>query len=295
MEIRLERILCPLDFSEFSARAFDYAQSLARHYQGSLLIEHVVQPVLSAYPAYVNPEMVEKVAQGLRDYAEDELREFIKRHSHNGMKVESLLREGEVTDTILATAEARAIDLIVMGTHGRHGLDRWLLGSVTEKVLRKARCPVLAVRKPVHGFVSPEDRPDPVHLCRLVVGVDFSACSERAVRYAVSLAGEYDAELTLLHILEDFPPSKDLPTVTAEAVHQLEGLLPQAERTACAVKTRLRVGKPYEEIVRCARELDADLIVTGVRGRNALDLALFGSTTHRVIEQGPCPVLAVHL
>lgn len=295
MEIRLERILCPLDFSEFSARAFDYAQSLARHYQCSLLIEHVVQPVLSAYPAYIDPGVVEKVSQGLRQYAEDELRAFLKSHSRNGVQVESLLREGEVTDTILATAEARAIDLIVMGTHGRHGLDRWLVGSVTEKVLRKARCPVLAVPKPVHDFASPEEGPEPVHLSKLVVAVDFSACSERAVRYAVSLAGAYEAELSLLHVLEDFPPSQDLPAVTAEAVHRLEGLVPQAERTACAVKTRLRVGKPYEEIVRYARELEADLIVTGVRGRNALDLALFGSTTQRVIEQGPCPVLAVHL
>jgi nucleotide-binding universal stress UspA family protein len=289
--MKLQQILCPLDFSEFSATAFDYAQSLARHYHCGLLVEHVVGPWGSAYPGYVNLELVAEASESLRRCAQEELREFLASHVHNGIKIEGLLREGEVTDTILATAEARATDLIVMGTHGRHGLDRWLVGSVTEKVLRKARCPVLAVRKPVHDFVSPEDARDPVHLRRVLLGVDFSACSQRAARYALSLAQEYGAGLTLLHVLEDFPYSVDLPTATAEVVQHLEGFLPQGDRAA--LKTRMRVGEPYEEIVRYARELDADLIILGVRGRNALDLALFGSTTHRVIEQGPCPVLAV--
>jgi nucleotide-binding universal stress UspA family protein len=130
--MKLEQILCPLDFSEFSAKAFNYAQSLARHYHCALLVEHVVRPWVSAYPGYVNPELVEEASESLRRYAKDELREFLASHFHNGIKIEGLLREGEVTDTILATAEARAIDLIVMGTHGRHGLDRWLVGSVTD-------------------------------------------------------------------------------------------------------------------------------------------------------------------
>ena len=204
------------------------------------------------------------------------------------------MHEGDVTDTVLGFAAAQQVDLIVMGTHGRHGLDRLLLGSVTEKVLRKARCPVLAVRQPTHEFVTPEDRVEPVHLRKILFCVDFSTYAESALRYALSLAQEYKAELTLLHVLEDFPLSKDLPTATAEVVAKLEGLLPPAARTGCDVKTRLRVGKPYEEIVRAAVEAGADLVILGVRGRNALDLALFGSTTQRVIQQGPCPVLAVH-
>ncbi|MBI1982847.1 MAG: universal stress protein, partial [Acidobacteria bacterium] len=126
-------------------------------------------------------------------------------------------------------------------------------------------------------------------------GTDFSAHSERALEYALSLAAEYSAELTLLNVLEEIPPSSDLSTVTAEVVRQLEAPIPAEVRNGCTIKPRLRVGRPYQEIMRYARETRTDLVILGVRGRNALDLALFGSTTYRVIQTGPCPVLAVHI
>jgi nucleotide-binding universal stress UspA family protein len=293
--LKLERILCPLDFSEFSTRAFEYAQSLARRYKSKLLLEHVLHLAFSAYPSYTNPEAIDNVSRGLSAFAREQLRDFVRKHSREGIEIESFVDEGDVTDTILAFAQTRAVDLIVMGTHGRHGLDHILLGSVTEKVLRKARCPVLAVRKPAHEFVAPGDSVEPVHLGKILFGVDFSTYSERALLYALSLAEEYKAELTLLHVMEDFPLHKDLTAVTSEVVQQLEGLLPPSARNSNLLKPRLRVGKPYEEIIRSAREADTDLIILGVRGRNALDLAIFGSTTHRVIQKGPCPVLTVPL
>jgi nucleotide-binding universal stress UspA family protein len=293
--VKLERILCPLDFSEFSARAFDYAQSLARRYHAKLYLEHVVESVFSAYPAYINPEVTEQVVLGLRSHAEEQLREFLNAQKPAEVQIESGVHEGQITDVILRLASERAVDLIVMGTHGRHGLDRWLLGSVTEKVLRKARCPVLAVRRPSHAFVSPRDPVEAVRLHRILFAADFSTYCEPALRYALSLAQEYKAELTLLHVLEEIPLEKDLATVTAEVINQFDSLLPASQRNGCAVKTRVRVGKPYEEIIRTAEEASMDLVILGVRGRNALDLALFGSTTHRVIQQGPCPVLAVHI
>jgi len=292
--LKLERILCPLDFSEFSARAFEYAQSLATRYKSKLLIEHVLHLAFSAYPSYVNAEAIDKVSQGLWAFAREQLGDFVRKHSREGIEIESFVDEGDVTDTILAFAQTRAVDLIVMGTHGRHGLDHILLGSVTEKVLRKARCPVLAVRKPAHEFVAPGDS-EPVHLRKILFGVDFSTYSERALLYALSLAEEYKAELTLLHVMEDFPLHKELTAVTSEVVQQLEGLLPPSARKSNLLKPRLRVGKPYEEIIRSAREADADLIILGVRGRNALDLAIFGSTTYRVIQKGSCPILTVPL
>jgi nucleotide-binding universal stress UspA family protein len=293
--LKLERILCPLDFSEFSTRAFEYAQSLARRYKSKLLIEHVLHLTFSAYPSYVNAEAIDKVSQGLSAFAREQLKDFVRKHRGEGIEIESFVDEGDVMDTILAFAQTRGVDLIVMGTHGRHGLDHILLGSVTEKVLRKARCPVLAVRKPAHEFVAQGDSVEPVHLRKILFGVDFSTYSERALLYALSLAEEYKAELTLLHVMEDFPLQKDLTTVTSEVVQQLVGLLPPSARNSNLLKPRLRVGKPYEEIIRSALEADTDLIILGVRGRNALDLAIFGSTTYRVIQKGPCPVLTVPL
>jgi nucleotide-binding universal stress UspA family protein len=293
--LKLERILCPLDFSEFSTRAFDYAASLARRYKSKLLLEHVVYLAFPADPSYINEEALDTVSRGLSDFARKQLEDFVRKHSSQGIEMESFVEEGDVTDSILALAQEQAVDLIVMGTHGRHGLDHLLLGSVTEKVLRKARCPVLTVRKPAHEFVAPADSLEPVHLRKILFGVDFSTYSERALLYALSLAEEYKAELTLLHVMEDFPLHKDLTTVTSEVVQELERLLPPSARGCGLLKPRLRVGKPYEEIIRSAREADTDLIILGVRGRNALDLVIFGSTTYRVIQQGPCPVLTVPL
>jgi nucleotide-binding universal stress UspA family protein len=209
--------------------------------------------------------------------------------------MEAAVCEGHVPDSILAFAVSHQIDLIVMGTHGRHGFDHLLLGSVTERVLRKARCPVLAVRRPARDFVAPSDAVEAVHLHKIVFATDFSEHADHALGYALSLAQEYEAELTLLHVLEDIPPSWDLSAVSADVVERLEKSIPQEARDWCRIKSRLRVGRSYQEIVRFALINGVDLVILGVRGRNALDLALFGSTTHRVIHQAPCPVLAIHI
>ncbi len=290
--MELRNILCPLDFSEFSAHAFAYAQSLARHYQSQLFAVHVIQSVFSAYPSYINPDVVDEVSRGLRSFAADEMRDFLENRAQPGVRMESHVQEGDITDTILALAQAREADLIVMGTHGRRGLDHWLLGSVTERVLRKARCPVLAVRSPLvpsGGPLGPE-----VQFCRILFCVDFSAHSQAGLAYALSLAQEYRADLTLLHVIEDSTGAKDMEKDGAEVADRLRGLIRSGGPLGAEVKTHLSVGKPYAEIVRYARDCAADLIILGVRGRNVLDLALFGSTTHRVIQQSPCPVLTVH-
>ena len=292
--LRIERILCPLDFSEFSEKACEYAQSLARHYEARLILVHVVPPVFAAYPSYVYPDMVNDIYQDLRLHAEEQLGLFASSHSREDVQVVNKVCEGAVTESILALATAENVDLIVMGTHGRHGFDHLLLGSVTEKVLRKARCPVLAVRAPAHDLGAVEGA-DPVPLRKILFGTDFSPHSERALEYALSLAEEYDAELTLLNVLEEIPPSTDLSAITADILRQLEAPIPAEVRDWCTIKPRLRVGRPYQEIIHYARETGTDLVVLGVRGRNALDLALFGSTTHRVLQSGPCPVLAVHI
>ena len=293
--LKIERILCPLDFSDFSIKAYDYAQSLARHYQAKLFLEHVLSPIFASYPSYVYPDLANDLYQDLRTHAEQQLQEFAKTRTANGFPLEISVCEGAATDAILAFARSHAVDLIVMGTHGRHGFDHLLLGSVTEKVLRKAACPVLAVRQPAHDFVAPTSGDDPVHLRKILVATDFSQHAERALDYALSLAQEYEAELTLLHVLEEIPPSWDLSTVSADVMERLEKRIPAETRDWCKLKFRMRVGRPYQEIVRLALETEADLVILGVRGRNALDLALFGSTTHRVIQQAPCPVLAVHI
>jgi nucleotide-binding universal stress UspA family protein len=293
--LRIERILCPVDFSVFSARAYDYAQSLARHYQARLFLQHVVEINLPVYAYYVPANYIVELQQQLRKDAMLQLQEFAQRPADYGAPPERILNEGAPANTILSFAGAQKADLIVMGSHGLQGVDRIALGSVTEKVLRKAYCSVLVVRNPAHDFVSPGSAQDPIQLHKLLVCMDFSEYSKTALEHALSLAAEYHAELSVLHVLEDMPASKDLQGVTQPLLARLEQAIPMEARGQCSIKPLVRIGKPYLEIIQQAAEAKTDAVIMGVRGRNTLDLAVFGSTTHRVIQLGTCPVLAVHV
>src|SRR5690348_7501262 len=207
--LKIERILCPMDFSEFSARSYAYAHSLADHFEATLFLEHVVQPLSMAYPFYAFPDTLGQVYAKLFQDAEKHLKEVVQNYAWNGIQPELAVREGFPTDAILTFAQTQAVDLIVMGTHGRRGFDRIAMGSVTEQVLRKARCPVLVIRKPAHDFVDPARKPEPVRLKKILFCTDFSEHSNRALQYALSLAMEYNAEITLFHVLEMVPPRSE--------------------------------------------------------------------------------------
>src|SRR5262249_56858475 len=135
--------------------------------------------------------------------------------------------------------------------------------------------------------------PHVVRLSRVLFCTDFSENSERALSYAISAAAEYDAELRLLHVVEHVPRSAKAELLTACA-EQLAKLIASEQRKNLKVQTNVNVGKPYEQIVQYAREEQIDMIAMAVRGADALDRAVFGSTTYRVIQLRPCPVLAVH-
>jgi nucleotide-binding universal stress UspA family protein len=135
-----------------------------------------------------------------------------------------------------------------------------------------------------------------VHRLRQILFcTDFSENSGRALNYAISATEEYDAELTLLHVLEEVPSAAKTEKAVAAATEQLNTLIPREGRKTLKIKTAVRIGKPYRQIVQFAVDEQIDMVAMGVRGRGALDLAVFGSTTYRVMQLGPCPVLAVHV
>ena len=293
---QIESILCPVDFSEFSATAYQYARSLAWHYKATLLLQHVLYPFHEAFAGHGSTtDCYEKICRQLRAEAKEKTQRFARLHAVTGIQPECIVQDGLVTDLILSLAEERAVSLIVMGTHGLRGIDRLMLGSVTERVLRRARCPVLAVRKPAHHVKSSVRDPEPVHLRKIVLCTDFSGHAHRASEYAVSMAREYGAELTLLHVLETFPSATDVENATTEVLKQLDQTLPSDRRGVCNIRSMVRIGKPHQQIIQLALETEADLVIVGVRGRGSLDTALFGSTAYRVIQLGSCPVLAVHI
>jgi nucleotide-binding universal stress UspA family protein len=293
LEIKL--IVCPVDFSEFSIRAYHYAVSLAEHYRAKLVAQHIVELWRYPYADYAASQGdYQEFWRALREGGEERLREFVKKHTHDEIQPELVVHEGIAADSILSFAQARKADVIVMGTHGRRGFDRLVLGSVTDRVMRTASCPVLAISKLAHDFMAAgEERHHVHHLSRILFCTDFSENSERALNYAISATAEYDAELALLHVLEDVPSAPKREETIATATERLNKLIPWEERKTLKTKTAVRIGKPYEQIIQFALETQIDMVTMGVSGRGTFDRAVFGSTTYRVIQLGPCPVLAV--
>jgi len=294
LEIKL--ILCPVDFSEFSVRAYRHARSVAQHYRAHLVVLHIVElwryPSLSFVPAGT---AYDETCQALCEKGKQELQELVKSNTiAEGSLPELVVEQGNAADSILTFATKLGTDAIVMGTHGRRGYDRMMLGSVAERVMRNAPCPVLVVNKPPDDLSTASTEAGQEHrLHRILFCTDFSENSEQALNYAISATTEYDAELSLLHVLEEKSAKTD--EVIAAATQQLERLIPAEVRKRLNTRFAVRVGKPYEQIIQFAKEAHPDIVAMGVRGRGSLDLAVFGSTTYRVIQLGPCPVLAVHI
>ncbi|HTN71376.1 MAG TPA: universal stress protein [Methylomirabilota bacterium] len=293
---RFRKIFCPVDFSEHSMRAYQLALSVASHYGARLLVQHVVE--LWRYPCAdfaPSPELMEGFYRTLRERGEEKLQQLVQTCAYNEVRTESVVQGKSAPDYILAFAEDQNVDLIVMGTHGRRGFNKLMLGSVTERVMRNASCPVLTVNKRSHDFIGSDQRLGPVHLSRVLFCTDLSESSRQALDHAISLTTEYEAELTLMHVLEDTPAPPKVHDAVATAIERLDGLIPPETHKAGKVetKTTVRIGKPYQQIIQLAMEAQTDLVIMAVRGRGTLDLAVFGSTTYRVIQFGPCPVLVV--
>ena len=208
------------------------------------------------------------------------------------------MREGNATKEIVLLAEDLPADLIVLGTHGRSGFERLFLGSVTEKVLRITRAPVMTIPPPV---VQPRPAPYRTILCPL----DFSGASMRALDYALALAQRADARLILLHVIEsllgeaedadmgDFSVSEYHRFLEEQAVGLLTSAVPEQARVWRAPEERVTRGRAYREILRVSKDDRVDLIVMGVQGKGELTRRVFGSTTHHVIQEADCPVLTI--
>lgn len=293
------RILCPLDFSEISRHVLDHAAGLARWYGATievLYVHRVSVPLIIAAPVpFVGPSPLDAAERSAILQA---MAEFVADDRAAGIAVDTLVEEDhDITGAIVRRAKATSADVIVLGTHGRTGFERLVLGSVAEKVLRKAGCPVLTV--------PPQTHPLPQRITavqRIVCPIDFSTASAGALRLAASLSRQSGARITVVHIVELPPdvPEPPLPeflesrTVRFRRAHaaMLEAVPPRI-RATCAIDELLLAGKPYREILRLASEQQADLIVMGVHGRGVVDRLFFGSTTQHVVRQATCPVFTV--
>ena len=294
----IKRILCPVDFSEFARHAFDHAVAVAR-------IHHAEITLLSVYPIPIPADQFAYEPIRLPDSERRRLLQCLaslaEGEGSSDVAVRCTVREGiDIHEEILKAADAIDADLIVLGTHGRSGFQQLVLGSVAEKVLRKAACPVLTVPRRAPDAVPA----GPALYRRIMCGIDFSDCSLAAFGYARSLASGANVHIDAVSVLQTVPLIEGSPVVSlyypgltdelrADVGKRLESLVIEARAQGYDIDAVTAVGSPYEEIVRLASERRADLIVLGVHGRGPIDRLIFGSTTNHVVRQASCPVLTV--
>ena len=294
--IEIRRILCPTDFSDCSRGALDHAIGIARWYGSVVTALHVFsRPLPSAgYGAATALDHEQLLA---------EVKAFIAAEGAPGIIIGLVVREGNTATEILDEATAMDADLLVIGTHGRSGFERLLLGSVAEKVLHKASCPILTVA-PRLADAAPSA---PVLYKRILCPLDFSDPSSHALEYAMSLAQKTDGRLSVLHVVShEFENTGDIASnvqggmtvgeFLREREETLYRRLQSAESVAtavCSVESILTYGKPWREILRVAEERQSDVIVMGIHGRDAADQRFFGSTAQHVVREASRPVLSV--
>jgi nucleotide-binding universal stress UspA family protein len=298
--IEFRQVLCPTDLSDESMRALTYAAAVARWYDATLTVLSVV-PAFDPMP--VPPASLDGTVQVVypasREEVLDALRRVVKSAGVESLEPVLATEAGDPAGTIVDRAIAVPADLIVMGTHGRSGFERLMLGSVTEKVLRKAPCPVLTV--PPHMTAS---APAEVLFKRILCPVDFSPESLQALGFALDLARQADGTVTLLHVIEwlaeeeprayaHFNVPEFRQYLIQDARTQLHALVADEPQTFSTVVEKVTGGRAHREVLRLASELQPDLIVMGAQGRGGVGLALFGSTTQQVVRAAACPVLTV--
>jgi nucleotide-binding universal stress UspA family protein len=285
--VTFRNILFATDFSAAANLAMPYAAGLARSFGAKLYALHVQEPANYALP----PEIWQTV-QLTREKEGQILRQAV-RHDFPEVTTELLVGEGGVWLAIETAIKKYKIDLVVVGTRGRTGVEKILLGSQAEEVLRRATCPVLTVGP---GAQSKEGQRGKI--ASILYASNFGAASLAAAPLAVSLAEEYQAKLTLLHVIEN-RKANDLAIAeefgeSSERV--LRALVPDEARFWCAPHFMVEQGVPEDKILETAHRVHADLIVLGSHkpeGMRGAATHLSIATVHKVVANANCPVLSV--
>ena len=252
---------------------------------------------LLTLPTYVFEEQQNIWLQELRAHAQDWLADPLL----NGVEVEPIFVAGDPAEEIARVAFENEMDLITLVTRPRNRLSRAFGGSIAEEIVAESPCPVLVIRVAQREFVEHRDGKTQLRLNRVLLATNFRPSSAAATQLAHSVANHVGAELHAVYVIGDYYeqisavfPEGGLAALTRLRTHvqdrlaQLSGAFPQAT-------THIAEGRPYQEIVKLANEIEADLIVIGTAVHGSLfgGNQVLGSEVERVIRNAPCPVLCV--
>jgi nucleotide-binding universal stress UspA family protein len=297
--IQFAHILCPIDFSDASIRALTYAAAFAAWYGAELEVLHVVP----AFEESGEPQERHRTSRREPMSREDitaAMRRSLRDVGALGVSPKLLAREGRVHEAIAARAHEQPSDLLVMGTHGRSGFNRLLLGSVTEKVLRTVRCPVLTVSPAAAAMTTAT-----VAFEQILCPIDYSPSAARALQYALELGRQTGGCVSVLYALEYMDPEEPCEHVDFDirrhrqhfvehARARLHSQLTQASTSSGEINEIVAIDRAYKAILHTAAAMKADLIVMGAQGTGGLELMVYGSNTQHVVRAATCPVLTVH-
>ena len=280
--VSLKSVLFATDFSSPSMQALPYATGIARKFQSKLYLAHIVPP--EDYPS--GHASAEEAGLAARGDAELKVGSLLNSASCRGLSCEGLVGNGDIWLGLSNFIRRQATDLLVMGTIGRTGIRKFLLGSVAEEAMRESPCPVLTVGPECHHT-------EEIEFHQILYATDFSLDSLTARPYVLAFSKNYRSRLTLVHALEGLPESPYLDTQMAKL--RLRELVPSRDDLTSEPEVVVEMGSPEKIILKAAGDTASDLIVIGARGAGAVArmASHFGSIAHKVVSHAHCPVLTV--
>jgi nucleotide-binding universal stress UspA family protein len=297
--IDIKKVLVPVDFSEPSKQAVNYGLSLALQYNARLVLTHIVPSNVGMVYTFPTESFVFEKEQSA--YAKSMLPDLVPPEYRARVNLETLVKIGNVPDELLGIVKDDKVDLVVMGTHGRKAFERFLLGSLTERMLRKMPVPILTV-----SHLNPASElhaAGPVPLRNALYATDLSDSAEVGLKFSLELARGAGARLTVLHVLnatemiywgaEGGYLTNELETLREDTLKRLQLSIPEQWCEGVSVNPLLTEGDAYREILRVADEERTDLIVLNLQGKSLVERALLGSTAERVIRSAHVPVLSI--
>ena len=298
LDLHLSTVLLATDFSPASVKPLRRALAIARGYRAKLYVAHVVSP---ASYLMAGPEALERACEAAAEDAQQLQRDLEHDGALNGLDHEFIIRRGRVWEELQAVILENQIDLIVVGTHGRRGIDKLLLGSVAQKVFQEAPCPVLTVGPHSYGN-GRVDLTGGIRTC--LFATDFGEASLGALPQAASLASRTNSKLFLVHVV----PAPLMPQIPgwysaseltamrnnalATAMRRLEQLFPRDEQPPIERELVAQYGIPSEKILQLALEREIDLIIVGL-GDASLLSDMLGTSAYEIVCGAGCPVLTI--
>ena len=295
-------ILFPTDFSPHAHAALKYAAGFARESRGRVLLLNVQDAKVPANLMTLPPRIFEDQENHWLIQLRAQVKELLSDPLVAGVEVDPIFAEGNPASEIARVAFEHEVHLITVATRDRSRLSRAFGGSLAEEIVAEAPCPVLAIRPPQRDFVEHRGGQTQIRLNRVLLATNFRPSSAAAAQLAKSISNHAGAELHAVYVLGDYFeqisvifPEGGLAALTRLRSHVQERMAQLSRSDVPLATTHILEGRPYQEIVKLAASLDADLIVIGTAVHGSLfgSNQVLGTEIERVIRHAPCPVLCV--